>query len=642
MEQDNPNALLAQFGFETFLKGQKEVVDLILAGKSACALFPTGAGKSLCYQLPALALPGLTLVISPLLSLMKDQLDFCLEKGIPAARLDSSLSREEYSQVLDDAKSGKLKILMISVERFRNERFRIHLKKWKLSLLVVDEAHCISEWGHNFRPEYLKIPTYAREFNAPQVLLLTATAVPEVQEDMRGKFGIPPENFVNTGFYRENLYLRVAPMPDSQKDQALKDIIANKPQAPTIVYATRQKTAEQVAEFLKKQGFAAKAYHAGMRNEEREAVQNEFMEGKVHVVAATIAFGMGIDKSDIRRVIHYDLPKSLEGYSQEIGRAGRDGRPALCQALPNLDGMNILENYVYGDTPEKEGIAAVVDQIHNNESNEWEVRLFALSSQTDIRALPLKTLLVYLEMMGIIEPIKTYFDEISFKPLKNLNNLPENFQGERREFVENILANSQAAKIWRRPDMGAIMEQTHSPRERILVALEYFEGKGWMELRSSRAVDVYRLIKKDFDKDALCQELHSLFEKKEKAEVSRVHALVDFFQERQCLPESLSGHFGDQNVPQCGHCTVCETGPVKLKSYKKLAPLSGFNYNDLTAAFSQALQGKATAIKTARFLCGLPSPLLTAIKAKGLAGFSALEDYPYAEVLAWIREHGAT
>ena len=242
--------LLKYFGFNSFLKGQEDVIGKAIAHQSAAAIFPTGAGKSLCYQLPAMLLPGMTLVVSPLLSLMKDQLDFLLENNIPAARLDSTLERSEYSAILGRAKNSELKILMISVERFKNERFRSHLQKMNISLLVVDEAHCISEWGHNFRPEYLNLPAYQREFEINQTLLLTATATMPVRDDMCAKFNIPKDNVFVTGFYRDNLLLEIVPTATSEKKDHLLQRIRETPKDPTIVYVTLQKTAEDVAKFL--------------------------------------------------------------------------------------------------------------------------------------------------------------------------------------------------------------------------------------------------------------------------------------------------------------------------------------------------------------------------------------------------------
>ena len=329
------------------------MIEKILAGNSVAAIFPTGAGKSFCYQLPATLLPGITLVVSPLLSLMYDQLEFLKKHAIPAASLDSTLGRDEYQNVLARAKAGELKVLMISVERFRNERFRSHLLGMNISLLVVDEAHCMSEWGHNFRPEYLKLPIYKKEFSIRQILLLTATATTQVADNMCSKLGVEPQNLVRTGFYRKNLFLQVSPVTKHEKPNLLIKRLTGSEKLPTIIYVTLQKTAETVAGELTRSGIAAYPYHAGMENDARADIQNRFMAGSISCVVATIAFGMGIDKSDIRRIIHYDLPKSIEGYSQEIGRSGRDGTDARCELFADQSGITTLENFVYGDTPKK-------------------------------------------------------------------------------------------------------------------------------------------------------------------------------------------------------------------------------------------------------------------------------------------------
>jgi len=322
--------LKKHFGFDSFRPGQKEVISCVLQGESAGAIFPTGAGKSLCYQLPAVLLPHLTLVVSPLLSLMKDQMDFLLSHNIQAARLDSTLSHDEYNSIIYRARSGSLKILMISVERFKNERFRSQLQKMNISLLVIDEAHCISEWGHNFRPEYLRLPDYQNDFNIQKSLLLTATATEEVASDMKNKFNIDDKNLITTGFYRKNLHLHVKPVTKNEKKKNLLIDLQDSANKSTIIYVTLQKTAEEIAEFLLSNKIEARAYHGGMKSENRVSVQNQFMNGSLNCVVATIAFGMGIDKKDIRKVIHYDLPKSIENYSQEIGRSGRDGKESQC------------------------------------------------------------------------------------------------------------------------------------------------------------------------------------------------------------------------------------------------------------------------------------------------------------------------
>jgi len=318
------------FGFNAYRRGQEAVVTRLLGGKSVLAIFPTGGGKSLCYQLPALHLDGLTVVISPLIALMKDQLDFLTAHNVPAARLDSSLTREETLQLYDSLHAGRLKLLYISPERLGNERFLQTLGRQRISLLAIDEAHCISEWGHNFRPDYLKLARLARELRVERVLALTATATPGVAGDIVKAFGIAGSDVVHTGFYRPNLTLRVTPCRSDEREALLLSRLRDLPSGPTIVYVTFQRSTEEVAAFLSKNGMEAKAYHAGMNSEDRNAAQNAFMDSGHMVIVATIAFGMGVDKANIRYVYHYNLPKSLESYSQEIGRAGRDAKSSTC------------------------------------------------------------------------------------------------------------------------------------------------------------------------------------------------------------------------------------------------------------------------------------------------------------------------
>src|SRR5437867_142996 len=265
----------------------------LFAVGSCLAIFPTGGGKSVCYQLPALLLDGLTLVISPLIALMKDQLDFLKSRGVPAARLDSSLTIEEARAALADLRAGRLKLLYVSPERLSNERFRATLRSLKIALFAVDEAHCISEWGHNFRPDYLKLAQLARELKVGRVLGLTATAPPAVAADIARAFGVAGHDIVRTGFYRSNLALLITPCRAGDTDQLLADRLASRPRGATIVYVSLQRTAERVATFLASRGVPARAYHAGLDADVRAQVQDWFMADPHAVVVATIAFGMG-------------------------------------------------------------------------------------------------------------------------------------------------------------------------------------------------------------------------------------------------------------------------------------------------------------------------------------------------------------
>ncbi len=626
------------FGYDGFRPGQDQAIRAVVAGRSAAAIFPTGSGKSLCYQLPALLLPHLTLVVSPLLALMQDQLAFLHRHGIAAASIDSAQSREQASETMARAKSGELKILMISVERLKNERFRNFISQVPISLLVVDEAHCISEWGHNFRPDYLKLPDYQHQFNIPQVLLLTATATPPVIADMQAKFSIAADDVVTTGFYRPNLNLLVEPVTGFNKQSRLVAWLADKGGQPTIVYVTQQKTAEQVAEHLAQRGFPASAYHAGMAHELRESIQRRFMEGELNCIVATIAFGMGIDKADIRNVVHYDLPKSVENYSQEIGRAGRDGQPSDCLVLANRDSLSVLQNFVYGDTPEHDGIRCVLDELRQaGAGGQWELMLNQLSDQSNIRQLPLKTLLVQLELRGIIAPRFAYFAEYRFKYLLEPEVLVTRFEGERRQFVEAIVHTSARARTWCTLDFDMLYQQHGADRGRVVKALEYFQEKGWIELESKQMTDVYALLDANFDAEALSEELHAYFKQHEASEITRIENMLALFESAECLSQRLATYFGDANAPQrCGHCSVCLGQVAQLPEPAVLAPLGEIDLDARCAEFNQRytqLKGGAPSVEClTRFLCGISVPVFTKLKARQIPGFASLEAYPYAAV----------
>lgn len=628
------------FGYDSLRPGQEQAIRAVVAGRSAAAIFPTGSGKSLCYQLPALLLPHLTLVVSPLLALMQDQLAFLHGHGIAAASIDSAQSREQTSETMARAKSGELKILMISVERLKNERFRHFISQVPISLLVVDEAHCISEWGHNFRPDYLKLPDYQRQFNIPQVLLLTATATPPVIADMQRKFAIAAPDVVTTGFYRPNLNLLVEPVSGFNKQRRLVEWLTDRAGQPTIVYVTQQKSAEQIAEHLAQRGFPASAYHAGMAHELRESIQRRFMAGELNCIVATIAFGMGIDKADIRNVVHYNLPKSVENYSQEIGRAGRDGEPSDCLVLANRDSLSVLQNFVYGDTPEREGIRCVLDELlQAGAGGQWELMLNQLSDQSNIRQLPLKTLLVQLELRGIIAPRFAYFAEYRFKYLLEPEALVAKFEGERRQFVEAIVHSSARARTWCTLDFEVLYGQHGADRARVVKALEYFQEKGWIELESKQMTEVYALLDTRFDAEALSGELHAYFKEHEASEIARIDNMLALFESAECLSQRLAAYFGDRQAPQrCGHCSVCRGQVAKLPEPPTLAPLEQIDLAARCAEFSQRytqLKGGAPSAEClTRFLCGISVPVFTKLKARQLPGFASLEAYPYAEVRA--------
>ncbi|HWK89390.1 MAG TPA: ATP-dependent DNA helicase RecQ, partial [Longimicrobium sp.] len=405
---DAEQVLRERFGLPGFRPGQREVIGHLLEHGGVLAVFPTGGGKSLCYQLPALLLDGVTVVVSPLIALMKDQIDYLRGRGIEAARLDSSLTRDEAAAVERGLRSGSLRLLYVAPERFNNERFLEQLGRARIALFAVDEAHCISQWGHNFRPDYLKLAETARTVGVERVLALTATATPAVVDDVCASFGIPREAAVVTGFHRPNLFLSTQPASAAARDQLLADRIRTRPPGAGIVYVTLQKTAERVAKVLAEAGIEARPYHAGLQDELRAQVQEWWKASDRAMVVATIAFGMGIDKADVRYVYHYNLPKGLESYSQEIGRAGRDGLPSAVELLGSLEDLGTLENFVYGDTPERESLRGLVQEVADADAT-FDVAPMTLGNRHDIRQLVLRTALTYLELTGVLRQTTPFY-----------------------------------------------------------------------------------------------------------------------------------------------------------------------------------------------------------------------------------------
>ena len=326
-------ALKTYFGYGAFRGGQEAVIDALLSGRDALAVMPTGAGKSACYQIPALLLPGITLVISPLVSLMRDQVTALVQMGIPAAFLNSSLTFRQYLLALDRAKAGRYKIIYVAPERLETEGFRAFAETADISLVAVDEAHCISQWGQDFRPSYLKIADFVSALpRRPVVAAFTATATARVQEDIALRLGLRDPVRVVTGFDRPNLYFDVQ-RPGRRKLQALLALLEGRRGKSGIIYCATRSKVERVCEALEAQGFSATRYHAGLEEAERRNNQDDFQYDRRQIMVATNAFGMGIDKSNVSFVIHYNMPKNLESYYQEAGRGGRDGEPADCILL---------------------------------------------------------------------------------------------------------------------------------------------------------------------------------------------------------------------------------------------------------------------------------------------------------------------
>jgi RecQ family ATP-dependent DNA helicase len=403
--EDALAALRQHFGFEDFREGQREVISAILEGRDTVVVMPTGGGKSLCYQLPALMKEGATVVVSPLIALMKDQVDALHARNLPATFINSSITFEEQKERIRGVRQGLYKLVYVAPERFRSAHFVETLRGMNVALFAVDEAHCISQWGHDFRPDYLRLKQAIEEIGRPQITALTATATPYVRSDIIDQLSLrEPRAFVS-GFDRPNLSINVIhTQKEHEKIAHIKALASRYSGGSGIIYTSTRKAVEQVTRRLHSAGLSLVAYHAGMDEHERTRAQDDFMTGRAQMIVATNAFGMGIDKPDIRFVAHYQMPGSIEAYYQEIGRAGRDRLPSTCALLFNYADKRTQDYFIEGSYPPPDVIANVYGALVGTNQKRIELSVSEIAARAGIRnEMAVQSALIILEKAGHIE-----------------------------------------------------------------------------------------------------------------------------------------------------------------------------------------------------------------------------------------------
>jgi ATP-dependent DNA helicase RecQ len=564
--------LLAVFGLTSFRPGQREVIEAVLADEDCLCVMPTGGGKSLCYQLPAVARAGVTLVVSPLIALMKDQVDALLARNIKATFINSAITPAEQSERLGGLAAGRYDLVYVVPERFRSQRFLQSVGAANLRLLAVDEAHCISEWGHDFRPDYTRLGRFRAQLGNPPTIALTATATDTVRRDIVEQLALKSPRTMITGFGRPNLsYIVETPSGQARKDAALLRFLKDNPGS-GIVYASTRKRCEEVAETISAgSGRRAAVYHAGMMSEDRRTAQEAFMQGRREIVVATNAFGMGIDKADVRFVIHYNMPGTIEAYYQEAGRAGRDGLPSRCLMLYSAGDRYLQEFFIESAYPAREVVATVYDHLRSLDDDPIEQTQQEIKQELglSIAAEGVGTCQQLLERAGALERLEPKENmavvRIDSELPSLVDLLPRQAKAQRRvlQAIERIVGARRRETVYFHPrDLVRTCEMqppaiARTLRElRLLAAFDYvpsFRG------RAVRILDRNRRFE-DLEIDFLA------LERRKAAEYEKLARMIRYAEARDCRQRAILRYFGDKTDKACGRCDNCASRPAGAES----------------------------------------------------------------------------
>ncbi|MBT8044787.1 MAG: RecQ family ATP-dependent DNA helicase, partial [Verrucomicrobiae bacterium] len=555
MERQRDKILKSYFGHDELRSGQADVIEQVLDGVNTLAVLPTGGGKSLCYQLPALCMDGLTIVVSPLIALMRDQVEALLKKGVSAVRLDSSAPEESRDAAYQLMEAGELKLLYVSPERLADSALLKILKAQTISLVAIDEAHCISEWGHSFRPSYIKLPRLVRSLKPAVILALTATASKRSAAGIRKAFKIRKMDQVQTSFFRQNLAFDISVCRAEEKKSILLGSLAQTGRSPAIVYATRRGDVEELVAFLTKAGVPARAYHAGMPADARAEVQDGFLGKKFPVICATIAFGMGVDMPDVRSVIHYHPPKSPEGWIQESGRAGRDGNPSHCEILINGNDRLALEGMIVAKQPGRRAVEAILQNLFS-QGKRAIISRYNLSTLNDIPGDLLDVLLARLETAGWITPDGGSWMWCHVVPLRwdaaARARMLSGFSKKEQSILTKLIDSKQ------RVSLLDLADHQVSKMNRLVNLLREMESAGEVKLRMSHSLVHYRIKKEPQQLATLIDEALETFQEHANHDLTRIDAVFKIATSRKCIAASLVGYFGEKLADPCGRCASCK------------------------------------------------------------------------------------